>query len=207
MHIFTSIDCKFWSKIIPSLSPSVAHARVKAFWQKYSQNWICLFQPAKEWTPEKEISCQWERSDFISGVTDITSTAPVTHSHHSAWHLWEPLVVNFSEEDLFGAPRSTRCTKVTSLSGLKVKSYHSGKNVLTSPPPSELLQVTINPTVTQYYPQEEVSCPTSVLVICVFQNSEKPLPFHNLHTLLDTTAIKLFLSLVAFLVYRGVCRV
>ena len=115
----------------------------------------------------------------------LTSLRTLAGEFQWGGSLWGPKINSVYKSDITLGPES----EILSL----------WQNVLTSPPPSDfLLQVTINPKVTQYYPQEEVSCPTSVLVICVFQNCEQPLPFHILHTLLDATAIRLFLSLVAF---------
>ena len=193
MHICTPIYCKFWSSIIPSLSSSIAHARVKAFTQKlFPKLNLFFFAAGKQGVDSREgdqlsVRRWWwyhpvtdikVRSSWWwhHPVTDITWTGVKSHWHHSS--RWKPndtchSLTALCQPDIFsefqwksllslqwwGARRSTRCTKVTSLSGLKVKSYHSGKNVLTSPPPSELLQVTINPTVTQYYPPRRSQLP------------------------------------------------
>ena len=61
----------FSLSIISSLSSSIAHACVKVFCKSNFQFNLFFLQPAKEWTPEKEISCQWE-------------DPPVTSSNH--WH-------------------------------------------------------------------------------------------------------------------------
>ena len=48
----------FSLSIISSWSSSIAHACVKVFCKSNFQFNLFFLQPAKEWTPEKEISCQ-----------------------------------------------------------------------------------------------------------------------------------------------------
>ena len=166
MHIFTSIDCKFWSKIIPSLSPSIAHARVKAFSKNHSQNWIIVCSSRRRSGRQRRRSAVSEGGVTSSAEShsDITPTKtqwdlPITRItqpdifENSGWWIWVRIPLGPQDQGEWN-PSSLwqKCLPLPDITA------------------SEILLVTINPTVTQYHPPplRKVSCPNSLVVICVF---------------------------------------
>ena len=81
-----------------------------------------FFQPAKEWTPENEISCQWRGGD-------ITLTPVKTQRHLSVTDITQLTSLRTGEIQwgpLLRAGEPSLGTKVTSL-GPQVKSLQNGK--------------------------------------------------------------------------------
>ena len=140
-----------------------------------------FFQPAKEWTPENEISCQWRGGDITFGLRwKPNDTCPSLTS--LSWHPWEP--VKFSE-DLFWEPGDHLWVhKVTSL-GPQVKSLQNGER----PPchinsyqwhlPSDNQLICDSRLSTRQKSLAGPVCFSCVFECCLWQSL--PIPFHILY--------------------------